>query len=249
MVGTGVLRKDEDWGRHDQLLQFVEGYLFRLFPFPSNVLLGEVKQGVGMVGEVFDEPAVKVDKSNKRLNLLLVLWCWPFYYTRNLDQIHLHLAFQHNNSEVLYLPPLKLTFLRFEVHLVFPETFQHSPHDILMLRQHLSEYEDVVKVDADNPFHYHVSDDVIHHCLEGGRAVREAEEHDLWFKESAVCAEGGFPFISVADLYVVETPADIQFGEVSHTTELRDQFRDEWNWVPVLDCDCIQGSVVLYELE
>ena len=52
-----------------------------------------------------------------------------------------------------------------------------------------------------------------------------------------VCAESSFPFISVADLYVVETPADIQFGEVSRATELRDQFGDEQNWVPVLDCD------------
>ena len=32
-------------------------------------------------------------------------------------------------------------------------------------------------------------------------------------------------------------------------TELRDQFGDEWNWVPVLDCDRIQGSVALYKLE
>ena len=79
--------------------------------------------------------------------------------------------------------------------------------------------------------------------------VCEAEEHDLWFKESVVCMEGGFPFISVADPYVVETPADIQFGEVSHTTELCNQFRDERNWVLVLDCDCIQGSVVLYKPE
>ena len=82
---------------------------------------------------------------------------------------------------------------------MFLETFQHSPHDIPMLRQCLSEYEDVIQVDADNPFRYHVLEDVIHHCLEGGGAVREAEEHDLWFEEPMVCAEGGFPFISVTD--------------------------------------------------
>ena len=85
--------------------------------------------------------------------------------------------------------------------------------------------------------------------MEGSGAVCEAKEHDLWFEESAVCAEGGFPFVSIADPYVVETPVDIQFGEVSHATELRDQFGDERNWVLVLDHDCIQGSVVLYEPE
>ena len=147
MVGVGVIQKDEDWGRCDQLLHFAEGYLFRIFSFPSNIFLGEVEQGMRMVGEVFDEPLVKVDEPNKGLNMLLVPWCWPFCYTRNLDWIHLHLAFQHNNSKVLYLPLLKLAFLWFEVQLVFPEMFQHSLHDILMLQQCLSEYEDVVCCD------------------------------------------------------------------------------------------------------
>ena len=85
--------------------------------------------------------------------------------------------------------------------------------------------------------------------MEGSGAVCEAKEHDLWFEESVVCAERGFPFISIADPYIVETPADIQFGEVSRTTELCDQFSDERSWVPVLDHDRIQGSVVLYEPE
>ena len=61
MVGAGVIQKDEDWGGRDQPLQFVEGCLFWLFPFPSNILLGEVEQGMSMVGEVFDEPSVKVE--------------------------------------------------------------------------------------------------------------------------------------------------------------------------------------------
>ena len=96
------------------------------------------------MGEVFDEPSVKVDKPNKGLNLLLVPPCSPFCYTRNLDWIHLHPAFQHNNSEVLYPLLLKLGFLQFEVQLVFQEMLQHSLHDVLMLRQCLSEYEDVI---------------------------------------------------------------------------------------------------------
>ena len=67
----------------------------------------------------------------------------------------------------------------------------------------------LLTVDADNPFHDHVLEDVVHHCLGGGRAVHEAKEHDLWFKESMVCAEGSFPFISIADPHVVEAPVDI----------------------------------------
>ena len=99
---------------------------------------------MSMVGEVFDEPLVKVDEPNKGLNLFLVLWYWSFCYTRNLDCIHLHLAFQYNNSEVLYPLLLKLAFLWFEVQLVFPEMLQHSLHNVPMLQQCLSEYEDVI---------------------------------------------------------------------------------------------------------
>ena len=85
MVGVGVIWKDEDWGGSDQLLQLVEGYLLQCFSFPSNILLGEVKQGTSVVGEIFDEPSVEVNEPNKRLDLFLVLKYGPFCYARNLD--------------------------------------------------------------------------------------------------------------------------------------------------------------------
>ena len=80
-------------------------------------------------------------------------------------------------------------------------------------------------------------------------AVCEAEEHDLWLKESTVHVEGCFPLIPFTKPNIVEAPEDLSLSEVLHAMELCDQFGDEWNWLLVLDCDCIQGSVVLYELE
>jgi len=71
--------------------------------------------------------------------------------------------------------------------------------------------------------------------LEGGRAVGHSEKHYEGFEEAIVGAEGCFPFISGLDAYIIETPVDIQFCEVSRSTELRDEFRDEGEQISVLD--------------
>ena len=88
-------------------------------------------------------------------------------------------------------------------------------------------------------------EDVIHHCLEGCQAVRKAKEHDLWLKEPSVGVECSLPLITFPNSDAVETPLDIQLGEVFGTSELG----DEWNWVMVFDCDGVQGSVVLDKSE
>ena len=43
--------------------------------------------------------------------------------------------------------------------------------------------------------------------MECGGTVCEANEHDLWLKESVVHAEGGFPLIPFTNLNIVEAPA------------------------------------------
>ena len=50
-----------------------------------------------------------------------------------------------------------------------------------------------------------------------------------------VGVEGCFPFISGLDAYIIETPVDVQFCEVSGSMELRDEFRDEGKRISVLD--------------
>jgi len=71
--------------------------------------------------------------------------------------------------------------------------------------------------------------------LEGGGAVSHSEKHYKGFEEATVGTEGCFLFISRLDVYIIETPVDIQFCEVSGSAELRDKFRDEGEWISVLD--------------
>ena len=108
-----------------------------------------------------------------------------------------------------------------------------------MLFEGFREDEDVVQVHHHYSFHNEFSEDVVHHGLEGGGAVGEAEEHYQRFKESAVGAEGSLPLIPFFHADIIETPLDIQFCEVSRPLEFLYQLRDEREWVLVLHCDGI----------
>ena len=95
------------------------------------------------------------------------------------------------------------------------EYVQDSGHDLPMVFDYVSVYQDIIHIDCHVPFINEVLEDVIHHGLEGGRAVGEAEEHDQGFKEAPIRSEGGFPLISLFDLYIVVPPMYIQFHKVS----------------------------------
>jgi hypothetical protein len=58
-----------------------------------------------------------------------------------------------------------------------------------------------------------LSEQCIHHGLEGGWGVGHPEEHYLQLEEAMVRDEHCLPLVSVAYLYVVVPPADIEFGE------------------------------------
>jgi len=68
----------------------------------------------------------------------------------------------------------------------------------------LCEDEDVVQIDHDHAFRDEVLEDVVHHRLEGGGAVREAEEHDKGLVQAMVGWEGTLPFVSFLYLDIVE---------------------------------------------
>jgi len=114
-----------------------------------------------------------------------------------------------------------------------------------MLLFHLRKDQDVVQVHYNNLFCYDGSEDVIHHSLEGSRAVGHSEEHYEGFKEAPVGAEGHLPLISGLDAYVIETLADIQFCEISGSVKLGDKFEDEGERIFILDSYGVQSMVVL----
>jgi len=105
--------------------------------------------------------------------------------------------------------------------------------------------QNIVQVHYDNPFCYNGSKDIIHHSLEGSRAIGHSEEHYEGFKEAPVGTKGRFSLISRLDAYIIETPADIQFCEVLGSAKLGDEFRDEGERIFILDGYSVQSTVVL----
>jgi len=80
--------------------------------------------------------------------------------------------------------------------------------------------QDVVQVDHHDAFRYEVPKDVVHHGLEGGQTVGHAKEHYQGFEQASIGPEGCFPLISGLNADVVETPTNVQLGEVSGSAEL-----------------------------
>ena len=64
--------------------------------------------------------------------------------------------------------------------------------------------------------------------MEGGRGVAKAESHDKGFKKAKGAFEGGFPFITFFDAYVVITPSYVKFGKVAGSLEFVYEFWDKW---------------------
>ena len=96
-----------------------------------------------------------------------------------------------------------------------------------------SEDQDVVQVDHHDTFCYEVPKDVVHHSLEGDQAVSHAKEHYQGFEQASIGPEGCLPLVSGLNANVVETPTNIQLGEVPGSAELRYEFRDQWKRVLV----------------
>jgi len=101
-----------------------------------------------------------------------------------------------------------------------------------------SENQDVIQIDHHNAFCYEVSEDVIHHGLEGGQTISHSKEHYQEFKQASIGSEGCLPLISRLNADIVETPLDIQLGEVSSSVELGHEFGDQWERVFVLNHHC-----------
>jgi len=51
-------------------------------------------KGVGYMGEVRNKPPVEVDKAHEGLDLSHIFWGWPLIDSRNLDGVHLYMAFR-----------------------------------------------------------------------------------------------------------------------------------------------------------
>ncbi|KAF8235689.1 hypothetical protein L208DRAFT_1255352, partial [Tricholoma matsutake] len=74
---------------------------------------------------------------------------------------------------------------------------------------------DVVHIDDEPSFVYHVLEEIIHHCLECCHrgTIGHPKKHDKQFEGSLTCGKCGLPLISFPNLYIIVSPSQIQFCE------------------------------------
>ena len=131
------------------------------------------------------------------------------------------------------------------------ECVQDSGYDFPMMFDHASVYQDIVHIDHHISFVNEVLEDVVHHGLEGGRAVGEAEEHNQGFEEAPICSEGGLPLVSLFYSHIVVSPMCIQFRRVSGLGVQNpvDNVQYKGQQVGVLHHHRIEFPIILDELQ
>ncbi len=90
--------------------------------------------------------------------------------------------------------------------------------DPSMLLEGLYEDEDVVQVYHHYSFRDEFFKDIIHHHLEHGWAISKTKKHDERFKEASVHSKSGLPLIAFLDANIIESPLNVQLGEVLHSS-------------------------------
>lgn len=92
------------------------------------------------------------------------------------------MSVRYDETKILHFSLLKFAFFRLEKKHVLSEPLEDKLRDAAVLLKGLGIDEDVVQVHAHAPVHAEVSEDVIHHSLEGCRTVSKAKKHDKRFK-------------------------------------------------------------------
>src|SRR5258707_11114122 len=158
---TGLGGECKCRGGGDGILQCIKGLLLNCAPQPVLRLPSEHMKGVGNFGEV-REPY-------EGLDILYFRRLWPISDPLDLDGVHHYVVLGDDKPEVVHLSMFKFAFLWSEKQLIGTKGLEYLPGDSLMVCEGGRVNEDVIHV-ADGLIAINEGvEDVIHHCLEGGR--------------------------------------------------------------------------------
>jgi hypothetical protein len=125
--------------------------------------------------------------------------------------------------------------------------FSHSVQNLLNMLQVLCptlvEDEDVIQIN-----HHKIIGErpqyIIHHPHESCWGIFQAKEEDQPFKKHFFGLEGNLPYIGLLYWDLVVARLEINLTEVFSPLEFVKEIVNSGNWVPILDCDFISGSVI-----
>jgi hypothetical protein len=241
----GGIREGEDWSDGKGVNERAKGRFLGCGPNVWNILLCESKEGVCNLGVVLDEATVEVAEAEEGLEFFNCLWLGPFGDTGDFGGIHCNRSFRNDDTEVFNGGLVEGAFLGFEEEVVFLEAGENIMGKSVEELQGGVEEKNIIEVDDEVSFIDKVGKDGVHKGLEGRWCVTKAEGHDKWFVKAERALEGRFPFVTFADTDVIVTPADVKLCEVARALEFIDEFRDERKRSGVLDCNIVEGAIIL----
>src|SRR5258708_1423344 len=156
-------------GGGDSILQHIKGLLLSCTPRPVLRLPSERVKGAGDFREVPDEPPVEVHEPYEGLDILYFCRLWPVSDPLDLDGVHHYMVLGDDKPEVVHLLMFEFAFLWSEKQLIGAEGLDDLPGDPLMVCEGGGVNEDVIHVADSLIVIDEGAEDVIHHCLEGGR--------------------------------------------------------------------------------
>jgi hypothetical protein len=165
--------------------------------------------------------------------------------SREFGGVHLDDSFLDDEAKEVNLGFGKGAFFRFEEQVVVTEFLEDATGEALKLVLSVSEDEDIVHVDDNSSFADFFFKEEVHHRLESGRGVGQAEEHNGRFKQSLIGDKGGLLLVSVIDPYVVVAPLYVDFGEVLGALEFVEEVGDSRERVSVSNGSFVKLSIVL----
>src|SRR3979490_2512720 len=116
-----------------------------------------------------------------------------------------------------------------------------------MFLQRRRKDKNVVKIDGDDTLGDKVLEDLVHHRLEGRRAVCQSKVHHKRFEQTAISSKRRFPFIAFFYPHIVIPPADVELGEVLRAFESVNEVVNEGKGIAILSGDQVERAIVLYE--
>src|SRR3981189_3102573 len=123
--------------------------------------------------------------------------------------------------------------------------FHDSVGDKAMFLQRCCKDKNVVEIDGDDTLGDKVFENLVHHRLEGRRAVGQSEVHHERFKQTTIRSKRRFPFIAFFYPHVVIPPADVELGEVLCAFESVDEVVNEGEGIAILSGDQVERAIVL----
>ena len=104
---------------------------------------------------------------------------------------------------------------------------------------------DVIHINFQPFFCYHIGEDVVHKGLECRQCIAKSKEHHCRFEKSQGDDKGSFPLVFFMNADVVIAPSDVELHKEGGILHVVDKFRDEWQRVHILNGVGIEILVVL----